>query len=66
MITSAHLDTVFAKIKKNYISLQGITNKDVLLATVLATLLESHATPSVLADVQAFSRKSATRAGPRP
>ena len=57
VITSAHIDTVFAKIRKNYISLQGITNKDVLLATVLATLLEKHATPSVLADVQAFFKE---------
>jgi class 3 adenylate cyclase/HEAT repeat protein len=54
VITSAHLDTVFTKIRKNYISLQGITNKEVLLATVLATLLEKYATPSVLAEVQAF------------
>ena len=57
VITSAHVDTVFAKIKKNYISLQGITNKDVLLATVLATILERHATPSVLADVQAYFKE---------
>jgi class 3 adenylate cyclase len=57
VITSAHIDTVFAKVKKNYISLQGITNKDVLLATVLATLLEKHATPSLLADVQAYFKE---------
>ena len=57
VITSAHIDTVFGKIRKNYISLQGITNKDVLLATVLATLLEKHATPSVLADVQAYFKE---------
>jgi len=54
VITSAHLDTVFSKIRKNYISLQGITNKEVLLATLLATLMERYATPSVLAEVQAF------------
>ena len=54
VIASAHLDTVFAKVKKNFISLQGISNKDVLLATVLATLLEKYANPSVLAEVQAF------------
>ena len=57
VITSAHIDAVFSKIRKNYISLQGITNKDVLLATVLATLLERHATPSVLADVQAYFKE---------
>ncbi len=57
VITSAHIDTVFAKIRKNYISLQGITNKDVLLSTVLATQLERYATPSVLADVQAYFKE---------
>jgi len=57
VIASAHIDTVFGKVRKNYISLQGITNKDVLLATVLATLLEKHATPSVLADVQAYFKE---------
>jgi class 3 adenylate cyclase len=57
VIASAHIDTVFGKVRKNYISLQGITNKDVLLATVLATLLEKHATASVLADVQAYFKE---------
>src|SRR5208337_4371852 len=54
VIASAHLDTVFTKIRKNYISLQGITNKEILLATLLATLMERYATQSVLAEVQAF------------
>ncbi len=57
VVASAHLDTVFGKIRKNYISLRGITNKEVLLATVLANLLEKYATPSVLADVQAFFKE---------
>jgi class 3 adenylate cyclase/HEAT repeat protein len=54
VIASAHLDTVFGKVRKNYISLRGINKKETLLATVLATLLERYATPSLLADVQAF------------
>ena len=54
VIASAHLDTVFGKVRKNYISLIGINKKEALLATVLATLLERYATPSLLADVQAF------------
>jgi class 3 adenylate cyclase len=57
VITSAHLDTVFAKIRKNYISLKGIQKKEDLISTVLATLLEKYATPSVLADVQAFFKE---------
>jgi class 3 adenylate cyclase/HEAT repeat protein len=57
MVASAHIDNVFAKIRKNYISLQGIANKDVLLATVLATLLEKHSTAPVLADVLAYFKE---------
>ena len=57
VITSAHLDTVFAKIRKNYISLKGIQKKEDLISTVLATLLEKYATPSVLADVLAFFKE---------
>jgi class 3 adenylate cyclase len=66
VITSAHIDTVFGKVRKNYISLQGITNKDVLLSTVLATLLEKHATPSLLTDVQAFFKEDGWAAGRTP
>jgi hypothetical protein len=54
VITSAHLDTVFAKVRKGYISLRGISNRETLLATVLATVLEKYATPAVLAEIQAF------------
>ena len=57
VVTSAHLDNVFAKVKKSYISLKGITNKQVLLATVLATLLERYATPTLLADVMSFFKE---------
>ncbi|HVO39002.1 MAG TPA: HEAT repeat domain-containing protein, partial [Spirochaetia bacterium] len=51
VVASAHIDNVFAKIRKNFISLKGITNKSVLLATVLATLLEKYASQSLLTDV---------------
>jgi class 3 adenylate cyclase len=54
VIASAHLDTVFSKIRKNYISLQGITKKEDLLSTVLATLIEKYATATVAAELQAF------------
>ncbi|HEY9595603.1 MAG TPA: adenylate/guanylate cyclase domain-containing protein [Spirochaetia bacterium] len=60
VIASAHLDTVFGKVRKSYISLRGITNKDDLLATVLATIIERYATPSILADVQAFFKDETT------
>jgi hypothetical protein len=61
VIASAHLENVFAKLRKTYISLQGITNKDVLLATLLATLLERYATPAVLADVLAFLKDDGSK-----
>ena len=55
VVASSQLDTVFAnKVLKNYISLRGITNKEVLLATIFATLMEKYAKPTLLADVQAF------------
>ena len=54
VVTSAHLDNVFVRVKKSYISLQGITNKQVLLATILATVVERYATPTLLADIVAF------------
>ncbi len=54
VITSAHLDTVFTKCRKNYISLKGITNKEILLATLLASLLEKFGTPAVVETVQRF------------
>lgn len=57
VVASAHLDNVFAKVRKNYISLAGITNKEVLLATVFATILEKYATPTLLADVMAFFKE---------
>lgn len=54
VVASAHLDNVFAKVRKNYISLKGITNREVLLATVFSTLLEKYATPPLLADLIAY------------
>ena len=54
VITSAHLDTVFTKCRKNYISLKGITNKEILLATVLASLLERYCTPAVVESIQRY------------
>jgi class 3 adenylate cyclase/HEAT repeat protein len=54
VITSAHLDTVLSKARKNFLSLRGINKKDLLLSTLLATLLEKYATPGLLEDVQRF------------
>ncbi|MCX7031993.1 MAG: hypothetical protein NTU62_17990 [Spirochaetes bacterium] len=63
VIASAHLEQVFARIRRTFISVRGITRKEELLMAVLASLLERYATPSLLAEVQAFFRDEApTRA----
>jgi class 3 adenylate cyclase len=60
LMTSTHLETVFSKVHKNYITLRGISRKEDLLAAILATLMEKYATPVVLADVQGFFKDDAT------
>jgi class 3 adenylate cyclase/HEAT repeat protein len=63
VIASAHLEQVFARIRRTFISVRGITRKEELLMAVLASLLERYATPPMLAEVQAFFRDEApTRA----
>ena len=66
MVASAHLDNVFAKVRKNYISLKGITNKQVLLATLFASVVEKYATPTLLADVMAFFKEDGLTARTPP
>ena len=66
VVASAHLENVFVKIRKNYISLKGITNKQVLLAALLATILEKYATTNLLAEVQAFFKDDASSARTPP
>ncbi len=66
VITSAHLDNVFTKVRRNFISLRGINKKDVLLSTILATLLEKYGTPPVLEDVQRFFKAEQSYAPPLP
>ncbi len=68
VVTSAHLDTVFSKIRKNYISFRGVSRKEDLLAAILASLLEKHATPAVVAEVQAYFKDDASsgRTSPLP
>jgi class 3 adenylate cyclase/HEAT repeat protein len=56
VIASAHLEQVFARIRRTFISVRGITRKDELLMAVLASLLERHATPSLLNEVQTIFR----------
>ena len=61
--TANRLEKVFLRIRQTYISVRGITRREELLMAVLASLLERHATPALLAEVQAFFRdETASRA----
>ncbi len=55
-ITQTHLDTLFAKVRKNFISLKGITEKEKLLTVVLANILERYANKDLLTKVERFFR----------
>jgi class 3 adenylate cyclase/HEAT repeat protein len=48
--TSANLEAVFAKAKKQHISLKGLKEREDLLAVILAKLLEQYASAELLAD----------------
>jgi class 3 adenylate cyclase len=50
--TSANLEAVFAKIKKQHLSLKGLKEREALLAVILAKLLEHYASAELLADTQ--------------
>ncbi len=54
VITLAHLETVFVKSKKNYISLKGITERETLLSVVFANILERYANRELLQKVQNY------------
>ncbi len=56
-MTHAHLETVFSKIKKNYISLKGIPKKESFSVFILANLLERYATSDLLLEIKRFFRK---------
>ena len=56
LTTSANLEAVFVRIKKQHISLKGIKEKEALLAVILAKLLEQYASKKLLADVQSHFR----------
>ncbi len=54
--TATNLEAVFAKLKKQYVSLKGIKERDPLLAVVLTKLLEQYASAELLQDTQNFFR----------
>ena len=54
--TATNLEAVFAKLKKQYVSLKGIKERDALLAVVFTKILEQYATPEILQEIQNFFR----------
>jgi len=58
--TATHLEAVYAKIKKQYISLKGITERDALLIVLLAKIVERYAAPELLQEVQRFFKADYT------
>jgi class 3 adenylate cyclase/HEAT repeat protein len=54
--TANRLEKGFSRISQTYLSVRGITRKDELLMAVLASLLERHATPALLAETLSYFR----------
>ncbi len=63
--TATHLEVVFGKAKKQYISLKGVRERESLLTVILATIIERHATPELLQGIQRFF-KTERRENPAP
>jgi len=66
VLATTHMDTVFSKVRKTFLSFQGIGNKELLLATVLAHLLEKHGSPALVAECQAYFRDAEAPSEPPP
>jgi len=50
-IAAAHLEALMAKIRKNYLSLSSIQQKEGLIPLLFARLVENYATPTLLEDI---------------
>ncbi|MBN2353791.1 MAG: hypothetical protein JXD23_14555 [Spirochaetales bacterium] len=53
-ITVAHLEALSGKIKKNYLSLSGVAQKEALLSLIFARLVEQYAPPLLFDDLQHY------------
>ncbi len=54
--TATHLEAVFAKIRKQHLSLKEVKEKDELLVVILAKIMERYATQELLRETQRFFR----------
>ncbi|MBN1525390.1 MAG: adenylate/guanylate cyclase domain-containing protein [Spirochaetales bacterium] len=50
-ITVAHLDTLFSKIRRQFLSMDGVSQREVLLSILFGRLVERYATPALLEDL---------------
>lgn len=62
--TATHLETVFSKAKRQYLSLKGIKEKNALLTIILAQILELYSSPSLLLELQQFFKTEAVENPP--
>ncbi len=58
VITLAHLEALFNNVKKNFISVSNVTQKEMLLMVVLANLLERYGNEVLLLDLKEYLRGS--------
>ncbi len=61
LMVSTHIETVFSKIKKQYFSIKGITEKTMLLIVLFAQIVEKYASPKLLNNIQNFFQTSTVR-----
>jgi class 3 adenylate cyclase len=58
VVTVVHLETLYNNLKKNFISLSGVTQKDMLLIVIFANLIERYGNQTLLLDIKEFLRGS--------
>ena len=58
LMVSTHIETVFSKIKRQYFTIKGITEKKALLIVLLAQIVEKYASPKLLNNIQHFFQTS--------
>ena len=58
LMTSTHLETVFGKIKKGFLSMKGVKGKSTLLIILLAKIVEKYTSSDLLNKIQNYFQAS--------
>ncbi|MBN1797420.1 MAG: hypothetical protein JW822_02515 [Spirochaetales bacterium] len=58
VITLAHLEALFNNVRKNFISISDVTQKDMLLIVIFANLIERYGDEILLLDIKEYLRGS--------